>query len=177
MNLDNCISNFQKALSDLQQNLSTLAHNPPPPVQNALSALHQALVGGPTARPAWARIASQNGRRPLRQPMSWAAIEERLEGVPVYALSNASEEFLLVSGASSGKNLGLFCFNKDDAEALLHQVAAVDPHMRDGSKVVPVALNKVPAFFITPSFTLWNFLFLKVVVIGFCHFFLCRFFS
>lgn len=75
--------------------------------------------------------------------MTVEAIEERLEGIPVYALSNASEEFLLVSGSSSGKNLGLFCFNKDDAEALLNQVTLIDPHARQGSKVVPVALNKV----------------------------------
>jgi hypothetical protein len=50
---------------------------------------------------------------------------------------------LLVSGASTGKNLGLFCFKKEDAEALLQQVTAIDPLMPNGSKVVPVALNKV----------------------------------
>ena len=75
--------------------------------------------------------------------MSTEAIEERLAGVPVYALSNANEEFVLVSGTSSGKNLGLFCFKKEDAEALLEQVKSIDPLMRTGSKVVPVALNKI----------------------------------
>ncbi|QHO38171.1 Protein TIC 22-like [Arachis hypogaea] len=62
--------------------------------------------------------------------------------LPVYALSNPSEEFLLVVGASTNKNLGLFCFNKDDAQAL-RGVSIVDPRMCDGSKVVPVTLNKV----------------------------------
>lgn len=75
--------------------------------------------------------------------MSTEAIEERLAGVPVYALSNASEEFVLVSGASSGKSLGLFCFRKEDAEALLQQIGSLDPRMQHGSKVVAVALNKV----------------------------------
>lgn len=75
--------------------------------------------------------------------MSTEAIEERLAGVPVYALSNAAEEFVLVSGTTSGKNIGLFCFKKEDAEALLEQVKSIDPEMRSGSKVVPVALNKV----------------------------------
>lgn len=118
--------NFKKALSEFQthcnntvQNLTTnlnLRPNPPP----------------------WARIAQT-----AIKPMSTEAIEKRLEGVPVYALSNATDEFLLVSGASTGKNLGLFCFKKEDAEALLHQVTTIDPLMPNGSKVVPVALNKV----------------------------------
>lgn len=75
--------------------------------------------------------------------MSTEAIEERLAGVPVYALSNAAEEFVLVSGASSGKSLGLFCFKKEDAESLLEHIRVMDPGMRSGSKVVAVALNKV----------------------------------
>lgn len=75
--------------------------------------------------------------------MSTEAIEERLAGVPVYALSNAAEEFVLVSGSSTGKSLGLFCFKKEDAETLLEQIRSMDPAMQSGSKVVAVALNKV----------------------------------
>ncbi|KAJ0093971.1 hypothetical protein Patl1_26167 [Pistacia atlantica] len=91
--------------------------------------------------PVWAsitRIQSGGGT------MSTEAIEERLAGIPVYALSNFNEEFVLVSGASNGKSLGLMCFKKEDAEALLEQMKSMDPVMRkEGSKVVPVALNKV----------------------------------
>lgn len=79
--------------------------------------------------------------------MSTEDIEERLAGVPVYALSNADEEFVLVSGVSTGKSLGLFCFKKEDADALLDQMKIMDPGMRNGSQVVPVALNKVDYFF------------------------------
>lgn len=71
------------------------------------------------------------------------AIEERLAGIPVYALSNSAEEFVLLSGVRTGKSLGLFCFKKEDAEALLEQMKAMDPGMQRGSKVVAVALNKV----------------------------------
>lgn len=79
--------------------------------------------------------------------MSTETIEERLAGVPVYALSNSNEEFVLVSGLSTGKSLGLFCFKQEDAEALLEQMKSMDPGMRKGgSKVVPVALNKVGFF-------------------------------
>ncbi|KAK7400049.1 hypothetical protein VNO78_11248 [Psophocarpus tetragonolobus] len=122
MNLDG----FQKALADIQRRCA------------AVLGKHSPFHFRPTRLP-WARIAQPGGGR----PMTVEAIEERLEGIPVYALSNASEEFLLVSGSSTAKNLGLFCFNKDDAEALLHQVTLIDPTARQGSKVVPVALNKV----------------------------------
>lgn len=124
---------FHKALADLQGHCSTVLDN--------LTRFRPTRGPFPFVytSPPWARIA-QPGRG---RPMTVEAIEERLEGIPVYALSNASEEFLLVSGSSSGKNLGLFCFNKDDAEALLNQVTLIDPHARQGSKVVPVALNKV----------------------------------
>lgn len=63
--------------------------------------------------------------------------------MPVYALSNTSQEFVLVSGVRTRKSLGLFCFSEADAEALRQQMESMDPSMRNGSRVVPVALNKV----------------------------------
>lgn len=96
----------------------------------------------------WARSASRFDSQiePIHRSnygMSYEVIEERLAGVPVYALSNSSEEFVLVSGVNTGKSLGLFCFKKEDADALLEQMKLMDPGMRRGSKVVAVALNKV----------------------------------
>ncbi|CAN0922620.1 Protein TIC 22-like, chloroplastic [Linum grandiflorum] len=101
----------------------------------------------------WARISSDSAPLQLSKPSPAAtppltdqAIEERLAGVPVYALSNSRDEFVLVSGASSTtpKSLGLMCFKKEDADALLNQMKSMDPLMRtDDSKVVAVALNKV----------------------------------
>ncbi|CAI9297526.1 unnamed protein product [Lactuca saligna] len=64
-----------------------------------------------------------------------------LSGVPVYALSNSSEEFVVVSGQNPVKSLGLFCFKEEDAETLLGQMKSMDPRMRPGSKVVPIALS------------------------------------
>ncbi|KDP32579.1 hypothetical protein JCGZ_13129 [Jatropha curcas] len=100
-------------------------------------------------KPLWARIPhdTKTPLEPVRQSrtvMSTETIEERLAGVPVYALSNPNEEFVLVSGVSTAKSLGLLCFKKEDAEALLEQMKSMDPGMRkSGSKVVAVALNKV----------------------------------
>ncbi|KAL2343492.1 hypothetical protein Fmac_004777 [Flemingia macrophylla] len=137
MNLDG----FHKALADLQGRCSTLLAN--------LSRPQPKPSLSPLASPPWARIA--DGGRSGR-PMTVEAIEERLEGIPVYALSNASEEFLLVSGPSSAKNLGLFCFNKDDAHTLLNQVSLIDPNARHGSKVFQLKVNGV-AFRLIPEFS------------------------
>ncbi|KAH0992501.1 hypothetical protein GBA52_003984 [Prunus armeniaca] len=131
--------------------------SPPSPTSKTKQSMHSILgcqgsvpkhSSGKT--PVWARIAVNNKTQTTNSPgngskaaMSTEAIEERLAGVPVYALSNAAEEFVLVSGASSGKSLGLFCFKKEDAEALLEHIRIMDPGMRSGSKVVAVALNKV----------------------------------
>lgn len=73
-----------------------------------------------------------------------ASIASRLDGIPVYALSNGQDEIVLVSAPDSGKSLGLFCFKKEDAEAILKEMREMDKEMRhEGSRVVPVALNKV----------------------------------
>lgn len=70
--------------------------------------------------------------------------------MPVYALANSAQEFVLVSSAFGGEGrggaakqpaaLGLLCLRREDADALLEQM---DGDMRAGSTVVPVALNKV----------------------------------
>ncbi|KAG9446025.1 hypothetical protein H6P81_012153 [Aristolochia fimbriata] len=140
--------NIQLSIHNLQKNVnqtfqSALSH---------LSASHQSVAplrlfasaASAGKNHAWACTSSalrnfdkSGGAMPTKD------IEERLAGVPVYALSNSSEEFVLVSGVRTGKNLGLLCFSKEDAEALLQQMRAMDPAMRSGSKVVAVALNKV----------------------------------
>ncbi|XP_074306884.1 protein TIC 22-like, chloroplastic [Silene latifolia] len=86
---------------------------------------------------------TRNDRGGVGVAMSNDDIEERLAGVPVYALSNSNEEFVLVSGIKSKMSIGLFCFKKEDADSLLNQMKLIDPNMRRGSSVVPVALNKV----------------------------------
>ncbi|KAL3619944.1 Protein TIC 22-like, chloroplastic [Castilleja foliolosa] len=78
-----------------------------------------------------------------KSAMSVETIEERLAGVPVYALSNGSQEFVLLSGTNTGKSLGLFCFSEADADTLLEQMKSVDASMSSESQVVAVALSKV----------------------------------
>lgn len=158
-------TNLRQALSSFQNQCSGLLHNIPklPPfktqfqstfftLQNqakrALDARFSAFDPVPKT-PLWARIAEtpktqfSPSARPTGLALSTEAIEERLAGIPVYALSNAAEEFVLVSGASTAKSLGLFCFKKEDAESLLQHIGTMDPSAQNGSKVVPVALNKV----------------------------------
>ncbi|KAG8100117.1 hypothetical protein GUJ93_ZPchr0013g35414 [Zizania palustris] len=93
----------------------------------------------------WARISSASSAS-ASSALPVADIEERLAGVPVYALANSAQEFVLVSSARAGgaaeppPSLGLLCFRREDADALLAQM---DGDMAAGSTVVPVALNKV----------------------------------
>jgi Tic22-like family len=73
-----------------------------------------------------------------------ASIASRLDGIPVYAVSNEQGEIVLVSAPDAGRSLGLICFKKEDAEAILQEMRGMDKEMRhEGSRVVPLALDKV----------------------------------
>mgnify|MGYP000400282788 CR=1 FL=1 len=54
--------------------------------------------------------------------LSQEDVSRTLEGVPVYTVSNAGNEFVLVSDPEGSKSLSLLCFRQQDAEALLSQV-------------------------------------------------------
>ncbi|XP_074563412.1 LOW QUALITY PROTEIN: protein TIC 22-like, chloroplastic [Curcuma longa] len=107
------------------------------------SLLHGLSSPSPSSPGPWASVSLPEDTAGRDKTLSMDAIQERLAGVPVYALSNAEEDFVLVSGVRSGKNLGLLCFKEEDAEALLEQMRSMNVNMRQGAKVVPVALNKV----------------------------------
>ncbi|WVZ62723.1 hypothetical protein U9M48_012433 [Paspalum notatum var. saurae] len=116
------------------------------PIQAHLTSFLSSLPRSLPPPPPWARIPSPSTAS-TSAALPPAEIEERLAGVPVYALANAAQEFVLVSSARAGARggdpppaLGLLCFRKEDADALLEQM---DGDMRAGSSVVPVALNKV----------------------------------
>lgn len=171
--LQQSFSNIQTQCSDLLNNVSKTL-NPlfnPNNIFSALDSLRaqakQALdsrisrftsvSNNNTPQPVWARISDDGGKKthvaaavaaPVRRSsgpgLSDDDMEERLAGVPVYALSNSSEEFVLVSGTSTGKSLGLLFCKEEDAEALLNQMKVMDPRMKkEGSKVVALALSKV----------------------------------
>ncbi|RID79915.1 hypothetical protein BRARA_A02618 [Brassica rapa] len=169
LTLQQSFSNIQTQCSDLLNNVSkTLNPLFNPNKNNIFSALDslraqakQALDSGfsrfasGNTPPLWARISDDGGkthvavapapaRRSSGPGLSADDMEERLAGVPVYALSNSNEEFVLVSGTATGKSLGLLFCKEEDAEALLNQMKAMDPRMRkEGSKVVALALSKV----------------------------------
>eukprot|EP00850_Spirogloea_muscicola_P007307 SM000036S13351 [mRNA] locus=s36:711317:713767:- [translate_table: standard] len=75
--------------------------------------------------------------------MSVDQVSKRLAGVPVYTVSNASNEFVLVSDMTSQKSLGIFCFRQEDAQALLLQVKDREPSLGRGARIVAVSLDKV----------------------------------
>ncbi|KAI3973359.1 hypothetical protein MKW92_002227 [Papaver armeniacum] len=147
------LSNLSNSFQNQQQNYFNLPFSQQThfqfPFENILNQAKQKLLSRSNNSPCWARISGQNEKTlpPLQRSsglaMTTETIEERLAGVPVYALTNSSDEFVLISGVKTGKSLGLFCFKKEDANALLEQMKSMDPGMRRGSKVVAVALNKV----------------------------------
>lgn len=63
--------------------------------------------------------------------------------MPLYALSNPNQEFVLVSAGNGKTSLGLFCLGEADAASLLHQLECIDPSMHKDYRVVPLALNQV----------------------------------
>ncbi|ESQ37285.1 hypothetical protein EUTSA_v10002616mg [Eutrema salsugineum] len=172
LNLQESFSNIHTQCSNLLKNVSQTLnplfnhkteHEHHPNIFSALDSLReqakQALdsgfsrftsVSGSKNAPVWARISDDGAKThvataaPIRGAgLSAEDMEERLAGVPVYALSNPNEEFVLVSGTSTGKSLGLLFCREEDAEALLKQMKMMDPRMRkEGSKVVALALSK-----------------------------------
>ncbi|XP_062190064.1 protein TIC 22-like, chloroplastic [Phragmites australis] len=137
--------------SNPNPNPSPRIPNPFQPILAQLNSIISSLPRALPPPPPWARIPA-----PSPSPAASAAalpvaeIEDRLAGVPVYALANAAQEFVLVSSTRAGREggegarpppaLGLLCFRREDADALLAQM---EGDMRAGSSVVPVALNKV----------------------------------
>lgn len=85
----------------------------------------------------------RGGKELFQLAMSTEQVARRLDGVPVYTISNASNEFVLVTDFNGGKSLGILCFRPDDAEALLAQVKEREPSLGRGSRVVAVTLDKV----------------------------------
>ena len=152
--------NLQQAFSNLQTHCSSLFQQTHHQLKDAFNSTlsHFNPPSFSPKGPVFARVSDSTKTqfdlsKKSGDALSAEAIEERLAGVPVYALSDSEEEFVLVSGVSTKKSLGLLCFKKEDAEALLEQMKNMDPRMRKGSsKVVAIALNKVIFFFLFSSY-------------------------
>ncbi|KAM7279002.1 hypothetical protein ACFE04_006136 [Oxalis oulophora] len=151
--------NFQLALSTLRTNFSNLLQN----LSSFQAQLHSTLQNTNTilnsTRPSQL---SPFSLKPKKTPlfatisetqmesvdlsttgMSIEEIEDRLEQVPVYAVSNSEEEFVVASKDVNGQSLALLCFKKEDAETLLEDMKSKNKRLKFGGKVVPVPLNKV----------------------------------
>jgi hypothetical protein len=63
-------------------------------------------------------------------------VKRRLSGVPVFAVVNSKNEFVLVSGedgdSTSAHQLGFFFFNREDAEALITTVRSIQCVLANG---------------------------------------------
>lgn len=93
--------------------------------------------------------------RPQPQPLYDLAfnpeeIKAKLSGIPVYAVVNQKNEFVLVSGDAEDKHLGLFFFNKEDAEGLVATMKEQNPNLGKTAKVLQTSMDNVYEFAITP---------------------------
>ncbi|KAM5565688.1 protein TIC 22, chloroplastic [Rosa sericea] len=106
--------------------------------------------------PATRRLLSASGAPPLAwvgQPnhalaattatLSSDHVAKSLVGTAVYTVSNANNEFVLISDPSEAKSIGLLCFRKEDAEAFLAQVRTRTRELTSPAKVVPITLDQV----------------------------------
>jgi len=81
--------------------------------------------------------------------MAPALLQERLALVPVFTVTNAQNEFILVSGLpqgggeGAGKQLGLFFFSEKDAGSLLEQIRKGNPVIGRNARVTAIGLDKV----------------------------------
>ncbi|KAH9551125.1 hypothetical protein CY35_10G107000 [Sphagnum magellanicum] len=109
------------------KNLGRIRSEIPEFVARAVRQLVEDQVSRGVPRPLLASLSS-SAAAPLETKhlfdvaMSTEQVARRLDGVPVYTVSNSANEFVLVSDLNSSKSLGLFCFREADASALLAQV-------------------------------------------------------
>lgn len=117
---------------------------PSPSFASVTSTLH-AFTGPAAAQAASVQSDGQSdGPRHLFDvAMSAPQVAKRLEGLAVYTVSNANNEFVLITDSEGDKSIGLFCFRKEDAETMLAQVKDRDPSLGRGARVVPVTMDKV----------------------------------
>ncbi|XP_002966944.2 protein TIC 22, chloroplastic [Selaginella moellendorffii] len=119
----------------IRQGLEVLAAPP----RNVAAAASFACL----SRGAAAFGAEAPGRHLYDLAMAPDQVSKRLDGVPVYTVSNHDNEFVLISDSNGHKSLGLFCFRHEDAEALLAQIRDREPGLGRGAKIVAVSLDKV----------------------------------
>ncbi|KAL0040628.1 hypothetical protein WJX79_000007 [Trebouxia sp. C0005] len=80
-----------------------------------------------------------------------ASVDEmkaRVATIPIYTVANKDNEFVLVSGENEGdkRQLGLFFFNKSDAQALVDKIHEQNPQLAKQSQVLEVSMDQVYSF-------------------------------
>lgn len=70
----------------------------------------------------FASLSQREGKHAFNIALSPDYVSKTLAGTSVYTVSNANNEFVLVSDPNGLKSIGLLCFRKEDAETFLAQV-------------------------------------------------------
>jgi hypothetical protein len=78
-------------------------------------------------------------------------IKMRLSGIPIYAVVNKKNDFILVSGDHDDRQMGLFFFSKGEAEHLIDTIKKQTPKLGKQARVMTTTLDRVYEFIRTPS--------------------------
>jgi hypothetical protein len=110
----------------------------PPPADAASPAAALASVSAAAAAP----------RRPAVGDLAYspAEVRARLASVPVFAVVNAADEFVLVTGDDGARQLGLFFLERADAEGLIATIRAREPKLGKAARVLATSLDAVHRF-------------------------------
>jgi hypothetical protein len=110
----------------------------PPPPAAASPAAALASVSAAAAAP----------RRPTVGDLAYspAEVRARLASVPVFAVVNAADEFVLVTGDDGARQLGLFFLERADAEGLIATIRAREPKLGKAARVLATSLDAVHRF-------------------------------
>ncbi|EFN52292.1 hypothetical protein CHLNCDRAFT_139038 [Chlorella variabilis] len=147
---DNVRRNVAQIASNLRQASSRAAELcqqalMPPPGNAPLLASVSAQAGGGAGRPA------EGAAQPLFDlGFNPETIKARLSAVPVFAVVNNKNEFVLVAGEDQAKQLGLFFFSEPEASAMLQTIKGANPKLGKQAKVMATSMDRVYEFAATP---------------------------
>ncbi|XP_020245760.1 protein TIC 22, chloroplastic-like [Asparagus officinalis] len=91
-----------------------------------------------------AGVGSRHGQCFLSQVDRFNLLSRSMARTSVYTVSISANEFVFVSDPNDAmKSLGLLCFRREDAQALLAQVQLRKLALGKGARVVPITLDQV----------------------------------
>lgn len=151
-------SSVQQAGANAAQQLQAAGERAAAALHRLQAGVHAQLLGVQRQQAAAPMLASASAAALARRPQpvfelafNPEEIKFRLAAIPVYAVVNAKSEFVLVSGDDpKARQLGLFFFSREEAEALVTTIREQNPKLGKQARVLPTSMDRVYEFAVTP---------------------------